>query len=135
MSIVKRKLEVGMHVSQLRARSNRHSFAKRIVLGLKKPAGTTLSPARWVSITRQIQAQLEESLRTQVEVFDYTNEVAVPEARTLPVADLKPDEVIRRKLVKMSQSNPSIERRTTEGFTALRPMDDAMDACFQSGNL
>ena len=105
MSIVKRKSEVGMQVSQLRTRSNRHSFARRIVLGLKKPAGTTLSPARWVSITRQIQAQLEESLRTQVEVLEYTNTVAVREARTLPVADLKPDEVIRRKLVKMSQSN------------------------------
>jgi len=105
MSVVKRKLEVGMHVSQLRARSNRHSFAKRIVMGLKNPVGNTLSPARWVSIRRQIQAQLEESLRTQVELLEHTNKVAVREARTLPVADLKPDEVIRRKLVKMSQSN------------------------------
>src|SRR4249919_2981100 len=100
MSVVKRKLEAGMHVSQLRTRSKRHSFARRIVMGLKKPAGTTLSPARWVSITRQIQAQLEESLRAQVEVLEYPNEVAVREARTLPVADLKPDEVIGRKLVK-----------------------------------
>jgi len=105
MAVVKRKSEVGMPASQLRTRSKRHSFARRIVLGLKKPAGTTLSPARWVSITRQIQAQLEESLRTQVEVLEYPNEVVAREARTLPVADLKPDEVIRRKLVKMSQSN------------------------------
>lgn len=110
MPVAKRTSDTHVDLSELRARIDPERFARSFVASLKSPLSRALTGGdkahKVLSVQRLIRAQLLELLRPEALNFPRTGSAVAPGAtRRLPVAELNPNEVIKRKLVEMSRSN------------------------------